>query len=75
MSHNSRTLKTKNKNLRKRGSKVRPDSYHDNSDVGDSDENFEPENVSESEPEVDDSRKRKRKSLSSSVKSSQSPDR
>uniref|UniRef100_K1QQ52 DNA repair protein complementing XP-C cells-like protein n=1 Tax=Magallana gigas TaxID=29159 RepID=K1QQ52_MAGGI len=48
VSHASSTLKTKNKNLRKRGSKVRPDSYHDNSDVNDSDEDFEPENVSES---------------------------
>lgn len=75
MSHTSRTLKTKNKNLRKRGSKVRPDSYHDNSDVDDSDEDFEPENVSESEPKVEDSRKRKKKSLSNSVKSSQSPGR
>lgn len=75
VSYASRTLKTKNKNLRKRGSKVRPDSYHDNSDVDNSDADFEPENVSESEPEVDDSRKRKKKSLSNSVKSSQSPGR
>lgn len=59
-------FKIKNKNFRKCGFKVRLDSYYDNSDVDDLDEDFELENISESE--VDDSRKRKKKFLSNFVK-------
>lgn len=61
-------FKIKNKNFRKRGFKVRLDSYYDNSDVDNLDVDFELENVSESELEVDDSRKRKKKFLSNFVK-------
>ncbi|XP_048741387.2 DNA repair protein complementing XP-C cells homolog isoform X2 [Ostrea edulis] len=64
----SKTLKTKSKNLRKRGSKVRPESYHDNSDLEDSGDDFEPE-------EDGCSGGRKRKTSDSSLKINESPDR
>jgi hypothetical protein len=67
-SETSKTLKTKNKNLRKRGSKVRPESYHDNSDLEDSGDDFEPE-------EIECSRGRKRKSSDSLHKIDESPER
>lgn len=68
MLYGLRIFKIKNKNFRKRGFKVRLDSYYDNSDVDDLDEDFELENVSESELKVEDCRKRKKKFFSNFVK-------
>ncbi|XP_078339713.1 DNA repair protein complementing XP-C cells-like isoform X2 [Crassostrea virginica] len=68
------TLQTKNKQLRKRGSKVRPDSYHDNSEADDSGDDFVPEEGSGSEGEEEESKGRKGKSSRGPQEQKSSPD-
>lgn len=69
------TLQTKNKQLRKRGSKVKPDSYHDNSEADDSGDDFVPEEGSGSEGEEEESKGRKGKSSRDPQEQKSSPDR